>query len=88
MNNSRVPCYLEFDAATNVVTARHAKTGCIQMTIKLESGMESTHSRIEPNVDCDNFWIAVKPADSTVLDGKLFSRAKLTVQEFKFEIEA
>ena len=88
MNNSKIPCYMEFDAATNVVTMRHAKTGCIQMTIKLESGAEGTHTRIAPDVDCDNFWIAVKPADALVFGRKLFGRSKVSVQKFDFKVGA
>lgn len=84
---NKIPCWLEFDETCNVVSLRHAKTGTIQMLIKLEAGAEGTHTRIKPHEDCDNFWIAVKPADSTVFEGKLFGRSKLAVTEFKFDLE-
>lgn len=83
----KIPCFLEFDERTSVVTLRHAKTGTIQMVIKLESGSEGTMTRIVPEADCDNFWMAVKPTDSVVFDDVLFGKKKLVIDSLKFHLE-
>lgn len=83
---NKIPCYLEFDERTSTVTLRHAKTGCIQMTIKLESCSVSTMTRVDAQQDCDNHWIGVKPADSTVINDVLFGNKKLLVNSIDFSL--
>lgn len=80
----RIPCYMDFDKRTHTVTLRHAKTNTIQMILKLEAGMSGTMERLTPMEDCDNFWIALKPADSTVFEDKLFGPKQIIVEKFKF----
>lgn len=82
----KIPCYLEFDERTSTVTIVHAKTGCTQMKIKLESSASGTMSRVSPNEDCDNFWIAVKPADSVVFQDVLFDKKALVVESINFKL--
>ena len=86
MSAMRIPCYLEFDERTSVVTMRHAKTNTIQMTVKLEAGATGTMGRLSPDVDCDNWWIAFKPADSVVVDDRLFGEKKLVATQLSFDL--
>ena len=34
--------------------------------------------------DCDNFWLAIKPADDMVFSGQLFSRKTVVVTRLDF----
>jgi len=82
-----VKCIMEFNEKTSTVTIRHAKTRTIQMVIKLEDSCGiNTMTRISPEVDCDNFWIGIKPYDSTVFNDNLFGKTKLVVKTFEFDI--
>lgn len=83
----RIPCYLEYDKSTSTVTLRHAKTQTIQMMIKLENSGVGTMERVTPDQDCDNFWIAIKPADSVVFQDVLFDKKKLNIKSIDFELK-
>lgn len=77
---------MEVDERTGTVTMRHAKTQTVQMMIKLEASSIATMLRIESDVDCDNFWIGVKPADSVVFNDVLFDNKQLVVKSIDFEL--
>ena len=82
----KIPCWLEFDERTSTVTLRHAKTQTIQMKIKLEACATGTMSRVVPEEDCDNWWIAFKPADSVVTTDMLFSKKMLIATQLSFDL--
>lgn len=83
----RIPCYLDFDEHSSTVTIVHAKTGCTQLKIKLEKSSSGTMKRVVPDEDCDNYWIAVKPADSVVFEDRLFGDKSVIVDRFDFRLE-
>lgn len=85
-----IPSYLKYDPNTSTVKIIHAKTGVHLLTLKLEANSTSTMERVwdeKPGtVDCDNFWMGVKPADSVVFEDMLFDRNDLVVQSINFTI--
>lgn len=83
----RIPCYLEFDESTNVVTIRHATHKTIQMMIKLEAGSEGTMKRVVPMEDCDNFWLGVKPSDDEVFNNLLMGRKKFHSVDIRYILD-
>lgn len=83
----KLPTTMEFDERTSTVTIRHMQTRVILFMVKLEAGYAATMSRIDPTVDCDNFWMGVKPADSLVFSGELFGRELLVVDSIAFRLE-
>lgn len=84
----KIDCVLEFDERTSTVTLRHAKTQATVMMIKLEAGMSGTMKRVptDGSVDCDNFWIGLKPSDSMVFDDLLYGDSVLSVENVKFNL--
>ena len=68
-----IKCIMSFDESTNTLTLQ-SKSGCILMMLKVPEGCNGTFTRIDENHDCDNYWIGVKPSDSTVFEDKLFDR--------------
>lgn len=81
-------CIMTFDEHTETVTIRKQRTGCILLSIKLETASVGTMTRIDPLGfhDADNYWIGVKPSDFLVFDQELFGRNKLSVTNFEFKL--
>jgi len=85
-------CDVTYDAKAQVLDIRSAAFGARIAQIKVEAAAAGTMQRVPWNSDgvedCDNFWIAVKPADSVVFeDGLLGKKKKVVVKEFKFNLE-
>jgi hypothetical protein len=57
------------------------------MVIKLEANSTWTMTRISADVDCDNWWIAFKPADSVVTEDLLFGKKKLISSNLNFDLK-
>lgn len=76
--------WLEIDEHTQTITLRNCKHGTIQATIKVDASCFATWTRLEEDCDCDNFWIAVKPADSEVFENGLFDKRPLFAEEFTY----
>ena len=83
----KLKCYFEYDEANETVTITSAKHGNTIMKLKIESSATGTIERIDAECENDNFWLAIKPADSVVFDEMLFARSsKLKINELKFEL--
>lgn len=76
-------CTLSFDERNSIVTVR-SKFGTDLLKIKLEAASVGTMSRVNPHESCDNYWIGVKPSDSTVFDDILFGDCQLIVKASTF----
>ena len=79
-------CTLYYNEKTETVEIRHTKNNTVILTIKLESNSTGTMNRIDVNSDSDNFWLAIKPADDLVFNGRLFGTPKLIVNSIDFEL--
>jgi hypothetical protein len=55
------------------------------MKVKI-TGNEGTITRLIEEEDCDNYWIAVKPADSVVFDEVLMGDCKVDINKFEFSL--
>jgi hypothetical protein len=84
-------CHVSYDPKTQVLDIRSAKFGARIAQIKVEAGAAGTMQRVPWNSqgveDCDNFWIALKPADSVVFEDGLLGNKKVVVKEFTFDLK-
>lgn len=78
-------CTLSFDEKTSTVTVR-SKFGTDLLKIKLEAASAGTMRRVNPYESCDNYWIGVKPSDSTVFNDILFGDCQLAVKSIDFSL--
>ena len=59
-----------------IVTLIH-KSGAVLAAIRFEYVNFGTFTRVNPNEDNDNYWVAIKPSDSMVFDHGLFDPSKI-----------
>ena len=83
MATRTINCVMEIDDATETVTIRSKKHQTILASFKIAECF-GTFARIEEDCDCDNYWIAIKPADSEVFENRLFGRTRIQVTSFSF----
>lgn len=85
MSTFRAICY--YDQRTQTLTIR-STSGGIQFMIKFAEAA-GTIQHIRPDEDCDNYWVAFKPADSAVFFDEpcLFSKARVVIEELSWRLE-
>ena len=74
MEDLRIPVHLHVERSAGIVRLTHGKTGVELMKMRCDLSAFGTFTRLDPsgNYEADNYWIGVKPDDSTVFHAGLF----------------
>lgn len=74
MEDLRIPVHLHVERSTGIVRLTHGKTDVELMKMRCDLSAFGTFTRLDPsgNYEADNYWIGIKPDDSTVFHEGLF----------------